>query len=157
MQARCEFRIKAMDAAIHGPACTAIYESYVLQSTCTFEEQPPDLEERIAPLISADYPAFVAVIDGSNKEEEEVVVGYAYTAPWSPRSAYRYTITPSCYVDTQHHRKGIGLSLMRALLDASRERGYRSMISVVGDEKNASSIAMHERLGTVSLSSTHIH
>ena len=147
-QARCDFRIKPMNAARHGRACSEIYKPYVLHSTCTFEESPPKLEARIEPLLPK-YPAFVAVMDDSDAEnDDEVVVGYAYTAPWSPRSAYRYTITPSCYVDTKHHRKGIGFSLMRALIDAARKGGFRTMISVVGDEKNASSIAMHERLGT---------
>jgi phosphinothricin acetyltransferase len=45
------------------------------------------------------------------------------------------------------HRKGIGALLLRALIAASEQRGYRRMIAVIGDSANFGSIALHERAG----------
>jgi len=45
------------------------------------------------------------------------------------------------------HRKGIGALLLRALVAASAQRGYRQMIAVIGDTAQIGSIALHERAG----------
>jgi len=45
------------------------------------------------------------------------------------------------------HRKGIGALVLRALVAASAQRGYRQMIAVIGDTAQIGSIALHERAG----------
>ena len=133
--------VKPIDVDAHAAACSKIYSYYVANSTCTFEESPPDLAPRLREVVDAGLPAVVA-IDGTE------IIGYAYCARWSPRSAYRYTLTPSCYVHNSHHRKGAGRAMMQALIESARTGGFRHLISVVGDEENLPSIHMHEALGT---------
>ena len=119
--------VKPMDVDRHARACSAVYEHYVLNSTCTFEEEPPDLAPRLREVVDGGLPAFVAVEEAGGYGEEEEVVGYAYCSRWSPRSSYRFTLSPSCYVHKKHHRKGVGRALMTRLAECSRERGFRQV------------------------------
>jgi L-amino acid N-acyltransferase YncA len=125
------------------PAITKIYEHAVLHGTATFELTPPDLAEitrRFRALIDGGFPYFVGVLDGR-------VGGYAYAGPYRPRPAYRFTVENSIYLDPAIHRRGVGLVLLRRLIEECETRGYRQMIAVIGDSANAGSIGVHTRCG----------
>jgi L-amino acid N-acyltransferase YncA len=121
------------------PFVTKIYAHAVLHGTATFELTPPDLAEmtrRYRVLMDGAFPYLVAVLDG-------IVVGYAYAGAYRPRPAYRFTVENSIYLDPAIHRRGIGMKLMRRLIDDCETRGYRQMIAVIGDSANAGSIGLH--------------
>ena len=121
---------------------TKIYAHAVLHGTATFELTPPDLAEmtrRYRVLMDGAFPYLVAVLDG-------IVVGYAYAGAYRPRPAYRFTVENSIYLDPAIHRRGIGMKLMRRLIDDCETRGYRQMIAVIGDSANAS-IGLHSACG----------
>lgn len=125
------------------PAITAIYEQAVRFGTATFELTPPDLAEmtrRFSTLTEAGFPYLVAEADGA-------IAGYAYAGPYRPRPAYRFTVENSIYLDPAAHRRGIGSALLRDLIAACTERGFRQMIAVIGDSANAASIALHRKAG----------
>jgi L-amino acid N-acyltransferase YncA len=125
------------------PFITGIYEQAVLYGTATFELTAPDLAEmtrRFNALMDGGYPHLVAVLDGH-------VVGYAYAGPYRPRPAYRFTVENSVYLEPAIHRRGIGLQLMRRLIQECEARGFRQMIAVIGDSANAGSIGVHTRCG----------
>jgi L-amino acid N-acyltransferase YncA len=125
------------------PAITKIYEHAVLHGTATFELTPPDLAEmtrRFKSVIDGGFPYFVGVLDGR-------VGGYAYAGPYRPRPAYRFTVENSIYLDPAIHRRGVGLVLLRRLIDECEKRGYRQMIAVIGDSANAGSVGVHARCG----------
>ena len=125
------------------PFITDIYEQAVRYGTATFELTPPDLAEmtrRFRALVDGGFPYLVAMLDGS-------VAGYAYAGPYRPRPAYRFTVENSIYLRPAIHRRGVGLSLMRALLSECEKRRYRQMIAVIGDSANAGSIGLHTRCG----------
>jgi len=125
------------------PFVTEIYAHAVLHGTATFELTPPDLAEmtrRYRVLMDGAFPYLVAVLDG-------IVVGYAYAGAYRPRPAYRFTVENSIYLDPAIHRRGIGMKLMRRLIDDCETRGYRQMIAVIGDSANAGSIGMHRACG----------
>jgi L-amino acid N-acyltransferase YncA len=125
------------------PAITKIYEHAVLHGTATFELIAPDLAEmtrRYKSLIDGGFPYFVGVLDGR-------VGGYAYAGPYRPRPAYRFTVENSIYLDPAIHRRGVGLVLLRRLIDECEKRGYRQMIAVIGDSANAGSVGVHARCG----------
>ena len=42
---------------------------------------------------------------------QEVLVGYAYAAPYKQRAAYRWTADVSVYVHPDHHGRGVGTAL----------------------------------------------
>ncbi|MGY3448917.1 N-acetyltransferase family protein [Bradyrhizobium sp. USDA 4353] len=125
------------------PAITAIYGQAVREGTATFELDPPDLAEmtrRFRALTDGGFPYFAAVLDGE-------VVGYAYAGPYRPRPAYRFTVENSVYLAPASQRRGIGMRLMRALIAACEERGFRQMIAVIGDSANAGSVGLHTACG----------
>jgi L-amino acid N-acyltransferase YncA len=124
-------------------AITRIYADAVLNGTASFEIEPPDQAEmlrRQTALLKNDYPYFAAEIEG-------LVAGYAYAGPYRARPAYKWSVEDSVYVAPQMHRKGIGALLLRALVAASAQRGYRQMIAVIGDTAQIGSIVLHERAG----------
>lgn len=125
------------------PFITAIYAEAVRSGTASFELEPPNADEmraRFEKTLSGGYPYLVAELDGR-------VAGYGYCGPYRPRAAYRFTLENSVYVDPAWQGKGVGRALMRALIATSEEKGFRQMIAVIGDSRNAASIALHEALG----------
>ena len=125
------------------PAITEIYEHAVRHGTATFELVPPDLAEmarRFRTLINGGYPYIVGVLDGE-------VAGYAYAGAYRPRPAYRFTVENSIYLRPAIHRRGVGLQLLRRLIEECEGRGYRQMIAVIGDSANAGSIGVHTACG----------
>ena len=120
-----------------------IYAYHVLHGTASFELEPPTLEqmrERYAAVRANGMPYLVAEVDGA-------VRGYAYVTPYRPRPAYRNTVEDSVYVEHGWHGLGIGNRLLAELVARCRDGGWRQMIAVVGDSRNAASIALHARQG----------
>ena len=123
---------------------TAIHNHAVLHTTAIWNEEAVDLADRTAWLADRTvrgFPVIVAVDDTG-------VLGYASYAQWRPHSGYRHTVEHSVYVRDGQHGRGIGTTLMTALLERARVAGMHVMIAGV-ESGNAASIALHERLGFV--------
>jgi L-amino acid N-acyltransferase YncA len=121
----------------------AIYAFHVLHGLASFEEEPPSAQElarRHAHIRACGLPYLVAEWDGE-------IVGYSYAAPYRSRSAYRFTVENSVYVDHRRHRNKVGYALLSALIARCSAGGWRQMIAVIGDSENTASIALHQRLG----------
>ena len=130
-----------VEADVH--AIVAIYAHHVLNGLASFEIVPPDEAEnarRRNEILAHGLPYLVAELDCS-------VAGYAYAAPYRSRPAYCHTLEDSVYVDPAAARRGVGRTLLAALLDACAALGYRQMIAVIGDSGNAASIGLHEACG----------
>jgi L-amino acid N-acyltransferase YncA len=126
------------------PAITAIYAHHVRNGLGSFEEEPPSQEEiarRHRDVAARHLPYLVGA------SPEGLILGYAYAAPYRPRSAYRFSVEDSVYVAPEAGRQGVGRRLLAAVIDRCVEAGYRQMVAVIGDSGNAASIALHERLG----------
>lgn len=127
------------------PAVQRIYAHHVMHGFGSFEEEPPDLAElmrRRADYLSRRLPYLVAEVNGR-------IVGYAYAGPYRARTAYRYTVENSIYVDPAHARHGVGRKLMAELIAQCTALGFRQMVAVIGDSANAASIRLHEAMGFV--------
>ena len=125
------------------PAIQEIYAHYVLDTTASFEEEPPTVAEMTARwqrVTSRGLPYLVAV-------HRKKVVGYAYAGPFRERSGYRYTIEDSVYVSEDLRGRDVGNALMTELIERCTVLGFRQMIAVIGDSTNASSLALHSRHG----------
>jgi len=125
------------------PAITRIYAHAVEYGTASFELDAPDEAEmtrRMNELLSRDFPYLVVESNGA-------VAGYAYAGPYRARPAYRFTVENSVYIAPDAHRRGLGKALLEELIKASEERGFRLMIAVIGDSKQAASIGVHEATG----------
>ncbi|HMG49586.1 MAG TPA: GNAT family N-acetyltransferase [Inquilinus sp.] len=130
-------------AAADMAAVQAIYARHVLHGFASFEETPPDAAElaaRRAAILAQGLPYLAAEIDGR-------LVGYAYAGAYRPRPAYRHTVEDSVYVADGLAGRGIGRALLAGLIDRCETGPWRQMVAVIGDSRNAASIALHERLG----------
>ena len=119
-----------------------IYNYYIQNSTCTFEEErisPAGLVARIKKIKACQLPWLVA-------EKNEQVIGYAYASPWRVRSAYRFSVEVSVYVDKQFSKQGWGQQLYSALFYNLRDLGKRTAIAGI-TLPNAESVQFHEKMG----------
>ena len=131
-------------AAVAGDssAIAAIYNHYIAQTVITFEEEAvpaPEMARRIEEAGSASLPWLVS-------EREGKVLGYAYATPWRARSAYRFSVEVTVYVDPDCPRMGIGRRLYEELLPKLEDRGAHAAFGVIALPNDAS-VALHERLG----------
>ncbi len=123
-------------------AIARIYNHYVRSTTITFEEQevtPKQMAARMADVRDALLPWLVLAGDGE-------LAGYAYASPWRTRSAYRFTVETSVYIDHAQLGKNFGHTLYEALLPLLRERGVHAAVACLG-LPNPASVALHERCG----------
>jgi phosphinothricin acetyltransferase len=129
--------------AADAPAIAGIYAQHVLHGTATFEEVPPDATEvarRQAEILGRGLPYLVATAGGQ-------LIGYAYAGPLRPRSAYRFTLEDSIYLDPAATGRGLGRRLLDRLVADCTAVGARQLVAVIGDSANAASIALHARAG----------
>ena len=129
-------------AGVGPPACLAICNGYIGQTTYTLEEEPlslPAFRARVRK-ITASYPFFVA------KDERGETVGYAYLSAFNERGAYRVSADLSIYVAQNARRGGIGDALLSAIESAAGDYGIRTLISLVTSE-NEPSVRFHEKHG----------
>ena len=73
--------------------------------------------------------------------------GCAYAGPYRTRPAYRHSVEDSVYVERAVHRRGIGMALLRTLIQACTDRGYRQMVAIIGDSAQTASIRLHQAAG----------
>lgn len=120
-----------------------IYRYHVLHGFASFEEVPPDPDElasRRRDILARGLPYLVAEHSGR-------VLGYCYAAPYRLRSAYRFTLEDSIYLDQAEVGRGLGRALLATVLDRCAELGYRQMVAVIGGSDTWPSIRLHAALG----------
>jgi L-amino acid N-acyltransferase YncA len=121
------------------PAINAIYNHYVLHSTCTYQEVPERLRDRREWFRHhrEKHPVIVARAGGE-------IVGWGSLSPFHARCSYRYTVENSVYVHHQHLRRGIGSILLRHLIARARRAGHHAIIAAIDGEQKGS-VALHAR------------
>jgi L-amino acid N-acyltransferase YncA len=133
--------IRHAEAARDAAACASIYARYVRETVISLEEVPPSANEMAARMgrVLATHPWLVA-------EDEGAVVGYAYATSHRERAAYRWATDVSVYVAADHHRRGIGTALYRALFGLLVRQGL--LLACAGVTlPNDASVALHEGFG----------
>jgi L-amino acid N-acyltransferase YncA len=129
--------VRANDAE----AIREIYNHYVANTICTFDEQLCSVEQMRCRIVTTTeaYPWFVAETEGR-------VVGYSCAGPWKSRCAYRHTVESTVYVAHELTGHGIGRRLYEALISDLRSRSIHNVIGGIS-LPNPASIALHEKLG----------
>ena len=128
--------------AADSEAIARIYNHYVLNTVITFEEDPVSAQvmaTRVAEVQGSSLPWLVAETDGA-------VIGYAYASKWKIRSAYRFSVQATIYLEHGREGHGIGTMLYSGLLPILRASGIHVAIGGAA-LPNEASAALHERLG----------
>lgn len=134
---------RSIDSDIN--SITRIYAREVIDGLASFEIEPPAVTEmarRRDQLLKDGYPYLVATMG-------EKIIGYAYAGSYRSREAYRHTLENSVYVAPESRQLGVGRKLLTNLLNACSNDRWNTVIAVIGDRENKSSIALHESLGFV--------
>ncbi|QUI23605.1 N-acetyltransferase family protein [Vallitalea pronyensis] len=118
-----------------------IYNEYVKHTVITFEEEVVSEEAMYARIekIKKDYCYIVYEMDGE-------VVGYAYASAWRTRSAYRFCVESTVYVEKNAKGKGIGTALYQELINRLKLLNFRVIMGVIA-LPNEPSVRLHEKLG----------
>lgn len=104
----------------------------------SFEEIPPSASE-VAARIAASHVWLVA-------ETQSRLVGYAYAAPFHPRSAYRWSAEVSVYLAESARGRGLGRSLVESVLEWLLRNGYVNAFAGI-TLPNPASVHLFESVG----------
>jgi phosphinothricin acetyltransferase len=129
----------------HGPAILEIFNEQIRTSTAVYEYQPRTPDSMIAWFKAKEARAFPVI---GVEDEAGNLLGFASYGVFRERPAYKYTVEHSVYIHQDHRGKGLGLALMKKLIDAARGQDLHVMVGGI-DATNTASIAMHEKLGFV--------
>lgn len=149
---------------VHAPGIAAIYNNAVAHTTAVWNEQLVDADNRAAWLAdrqAAGFPVLVAVgsADGAGSADGDgtsgaadgpagtcEVLGYATYGPWRAFDGYRHTVEHSVYVRGDQRGRGLGRTLMEALLQRAATQGIHVMVAGI-EAGNTGSLILHEKLG----------
>lgn len=140
-----------MNAAMHIITCghehlesiRAIFNEAIVNSTALYDYEPRSAEmvrEWFALKQARGFP-IIGVED-----EDGVLMGFGSYGPFRAFPAYKYTVEHSVYVDTRYRGLGMGRLLLGLVIQSAQAQGFHTLVGVI-DAENASSIALHERLG----------
>lgn len=121
-----------------------IYNYEVENSTATFDLVPRTVEEQRAWLMarSGAFTTLVAV------DHDSAVVGFAALSAYRDRAAYRATVENSIYIHRNNQRRGIGRTLLSALLEVAEQSGFHTVVARI-DSQSDGSLALHKSVGFV--------
>jgi L-amino acid N-acyltransferase YncA len=119
------------------PAVARVFGEGIATRNATFETRAPSWEAWNA----SHFPEqrLVAELDGE-------VVGWAALSPVSSRCCYRGVAEESVYVAERARGRGVGLALLRRLVEAADEAGIWTIQAGIFPE-NVASVRLHERCG----------
>ena len=123
------------------PALADVYRPYVLESSVSFELDPPTADEFAERIerTTATHPWFVATAD-------DVAIGYAYGCTHRARAAYRFSVETSVYLSSAFHRQGIAGRLYATLFEELRARNFCQAYAGI-TLPNEASVAFHQQFG----------
>ncbi|PCN47504.1 GNAT family N-acetyltransferase [Curtobacterium sp. 'Ferrero'] len=124
----------------------ALHVDAVLHTTAIWQEEPHPrswFDGWLAERRAAGLPVLVAEVDGA-------VAGYVTYSAFRPHEGYRHTVEHSVYVVPAFRGRGIARTLMDALVAHARAAGMHVMMAGICSS-NTGSIALHERLGFVTV------
>ncbi|WP_395458610.1 GNAT family N-acetyltransferase [Azospirillum melinis] len=136
-------RIRAAEEA-DLPAILAILNDAILNTTAVWSLTPVTLDQRrvwMADRQAKGMPVLVCEQDGA-------VVGFASYGEFRAWEGYKHTVEHSIYVDSTVRGRGIGRSLLAALLDDAKLNGKHMIVAGI-EAENTASIRLHAGFGFV--------
>lgn len=127
----------------HTEEILAIFNDAIAHTTALYEYQPRSVEfmqQWFANKQRGNYPVLGMVSD------EGPLMGFASYGPFRAFPAYKYTVEHSVYVHSQFRGRGVGVTLLRSLIEQAKLQEYHVLVGGI-DSSNAASIALHEKLG----------
>jgi len=127
----------------HLEAIRGIYNHEIVHTTSLYEYEPRSVET-MAAWWAAKQAAGLPVL--GIEAEPGVLAGFASWGSFRPFPAYVHTVEHSVYVDERFRGRGVGRTLLAALIEEACDRNVHTLVGVI-DATNAASIGLHRRLG----------
>lgn len=127
----------------HLEAIQAIFNDAIVNSTALYDYVPRSREVMEAWFEGkerANLPILGVLSDSGE------LMGFGSYGPFRPHAAYKYSVEHSIYVDARFRGLGLGKAILQRLIERAQQQDYHMMIGVI-DAQNATSIALHEKLG----------
>ena len=123
-------------------AVAAIYAPVVLETTISFEWEPPSAEDFRARITKsmAKYPWLVAV------DDQGAVAGYVYAGSHRDPPSYQWSVNTSVFIRDDARGQGVGKALYAELFRQLVSLGYYRAFAGVA-LPNPASVALHESVG----------
>lgn len=132
----------ACDYESHATTILDIFNEAIANTTALYEYRtrtPENMLEWFGAKKAGGFPVIGAMEDGR-------FLGFASYGTFRAWPAFKYSVEHSVYVHKDHRGKGVGLALMKQLIEAARRQEYHVMVGGI-DLANTGSIALHEKLG----------
>jgi len=127
----------------HLEAIRGIYNHEIEHTTALYEYEPRSVETMVA-WWDAKQAAGLPVL--GIEAEPGVLAGFASWGPFRPFPAYLNTVEHSVYVDERFRGRGLGRTLLTAVVEEARTRHLHTLVGVI-DATNEASRGLHRRLG----------
>ena len=121
----------------------AIFNDAILNSTALYDYKVRTMAMMDAwfdAKMKGNYPVIGAV------DESGRLLGFATYGMFRERPAYKYTVEHSVYVDKECRGRGVGRTLLEAIIERARMQDYHVLIGGI-DADNAVSIELHKKFG----------
>lgn len=129
--------------ARHAQAILDIFNEAIQNSTALYDYKPRELQSMEPWFAVKDKGNFPVI---GVEDDMGTLIAFGSYGTFRAWPAYKYSVEHSVYVHKDHRDKGLGKTVMHALIAAARERNVHAMLGGI-DASNAGSIALHERLG----------
>jgi len=129
--------------AEHADAILVIFNEAIVTSTALYDYRPRAPESMVGWFKAKEAGHFpvIGCVDDAGQ-----LLGFASYGTFRAWPAYKYSVEHSVYVHKDHRGRGIGVALMERLLAEAEAREVHVVIGGI-DAANATSIALHEKLG----------
>jgi len=133
------------DLENHGVAILDILNEAIVTSTALYDYEPrsrKSMEGWFQSKQAGGYPVIGAV------DETGTLLGFASYGTFRAWPAYKYSVEHSVYVHKDQRGKGVGVMLLRHLIQVATRQQYHTLVGGI-DIANTASIALHLKLGFV--------
>lgn len=136
-------RLLACTPERHAQAILAILNEAIVHSTALYDYQPRTMAQ-MATWFETKQQRNWPVI--GMEDQDGTLLGFASYGNFRNFPAYKYTAEHSVYVHQAHRGRGIGRTLMQALIEAACAQGLHMLVGVI-DSANEGSKRLHADLG----------
>lgn len=125
------------------PMIIDIRNHYIFNTKALFESEPSSFQERLTWFNRyqnhGPYQIWVA-------EEDDQILGYAFSSPYRTGDYFNTTIETSIYLDPNAVGKGIGSALYERLFEDLKDEELHTALAGIA-LPNEASIALHKKFG----------